>query len=206
MMKRVFLASALSFSSGALMVPQAHAEVALTAPQQTIVHHIEDTLSQTESFQARFEQVSSADGQTSHGTVLVARPGRMRFTYDAPSPLSVVANEGRMVFQDTSIDQVTTMPLDRTPLGLLLRPHPHFSGDVTITGYHQQKGQIELHVVRTESPSEGELTLFFTAHPLALQGWNVVDAQGRQTRIHLSEVQTGVPVDAKEFALPKDDE
>lgn len=205
MIKRLLLASAIGFWGVSASATHARAEVTLTASQQSVVHHIEDILAQTATFQARFEQLTVANGQVSHGTVTVARPGRMRFSYDPPSPLSVVANDGRVVFQDTSIDQTTTLPLDRTPLSLLLRPHPRFSGDVTVTGFQQQKGQIQLKAVRTDNPSEGELTLVFSSHPLALQGWSVVDAQGRQTRIYLSDVRTGVAVESKMFDLPKDE-
>lgn len=205
MLKRLFFVSVMSCVGVSFQLPSAYAEIVLTAPQQSIVHRIEESLSKTDTFQARFEQVTVASGDVSKGTVLIARPGRMRFSYDPPSPLSVVANDGRVIFQDTSIDQTTTLPLERTPLSLLLRPNPRFSGDVTITDFQQKQGHIELKAVKTENPSEGELTLFFKARPLALQGWTVVDAQGRQTRIRLSDVHTGVAIDPKSFDLPKED-
>ena len=126
--------------------------------------------------------------------------------YYGPIPLLLVANDGKVVFQDRSVGQVTVMPLDRTPLGLLLRPDLKLSGDVTVTGFDRKNGQINLQVEKTESPGEGNLTLMFSEAPLALLGWEVVDAQGRTTRIALSDIRTGGSVSQSLFTLPKSED
>lgn len=48
-----------------------------------------------------------------------------------------------------------------------------------------------LTLVRTKSPSDGTLTLYVNQSPLMLTGWAVVDAQGRETRIRLSQIAMG---------------
>ena len=180
------------------------APVQLRPADQGWVSRIEDTLGKVSTLQARFRQ-TAADGSTTSGTATLDRPGRMRFDYDKPSPLLLVANDGRVVFQDRSVDQVTTLPLDRTPLGLLLRPEFKLSGDVTVTGFEHRDGQIRVQLVRTQSAGEGSLTLVFSDAPLALLGWSVVDAQGRTTTIALAEVQLGGTVSQSLFVLPKAD-
>ncbi|UMM63319.1 LolA family protein [Aristophania vespae] len=199
MIRRLSLAFFLFFIMG---LNPALAKAVLSSAQQVWVSKIEQNLTQIQSFQARFRQ-TSPKGEGSSGTVILVRPGRVRFNYDAPSPLLLVANQGKVVFQDRSIDQITTLPLKRTPLGLLLRPDPHLTGDVTITSFHEIKGQIQLRVVRTAAPQEGELTLYFSKTPLALLGWSVLDAQGASTHIQLSDIQTGINVDPQIFTLPK---
>lgn len=178
--------------------------VQLRPADQGWVSRIEDTLGKVSTLQARFRQIA-ADGSATTGTATLDRPGRMRFDYDKPSPLLLVANDGRVVFQDRSVDQVTVIPLDRTPLGLLLRPEFRLSGDVTVTGFEHRDGQIRVQVVRTQSAGEGTLTLVFSDAPLALLGWSVVDAQGRTTTISLSDVHLGGSVPQSLFVLPKVD-
>lgn len=178
--------------------------VQLRPADQGWVSRIEETLGKVTTLQARFRQ-TAADGSTTMGTATLDRPGRMRFDYDKPSPLLLVANDGRVVFQDRSVDQVTTIPLDRTPLGLLLRPELKLSGDVTVTGFEHRDGQIRVQVVRTQSAGEGTLTLVFSDAPLGLLGWSVVDAQGRTTTISLSDVRLGGNVPQSLFVLPQAD-
>lgn len=174
----------------------------LSHAQQLWIGRIEKNLADTHSFQAKFQQIAP-DGKASTGTVILVRPGRVRFNYDPPSPLLLVANDDKVVFQDRSIDQVTTLPLRRTPLGLLLRPDPRFSGDVTVTSFRESAGEIQISVVRTQTPDEGELTMFFAREPFAFLGWTVRDAQGAVTQIRLSDVQTNIVVAADLFTLPK---
>ncbi|MBN3866287.1 LolA family protein [Gluconobacter kondonii] len=180
------------------------APVQLRPADQGWVSRIEDTLGKVTTLQAHFRQ-TAADGSVTTGTATLDRPGRMRFDYDKPSPLLLVANDGRVVFQDRSVDQVTTLPLDRTPLGLLLRPEFKLSGDVTVKGFEHRDGQIRIQLVRTQSAGEGSLTLVFSDAPLSLEGWSVVDAQGRTTTIALSDVHLGGDVPQSLFVLPKAD-
>jgi len=209
-MNRLFFRAAVAsafISVAALPLPaMAQAGPAQLRPvDQGWVARVQDTLAQITTLQARFQQIAP-DGKAVAGTATLDRPGRMRFDYDSPSPLLLVANDGKVVFQDRSVGQVTVMPLDRTPLGLLLRPDLKLSGDVTVTGFDRKNGQINLQVEKTESPGEGNLTLMFSEAPLALLGWEVVDAQGRTTRIALSDIRTGGSVSQSLFTLPKSED
>ncbi|QDH17649.1 LolA family protein [Swingsia samuiensis] len=174
----------------------------LRPTDQGWIARIQDQLGEIVTLQARFQQ-TAPDGKVTTGIAFLDRPGRMRFAYDKPSPLLLVANDGKVVFQDKSIDQVTAMPLNQTPLGLLLRPDLKLSGDVTVSGFIHQNGQIHLQLQKTSSPGEGTLTLQFSETPLAFQGWTVVDAQGRMTRIALSDIHTGGTLSQSLFKLPK---
>ncbi|MBS0993660.1 outer membrane lipoprotein carrier protein LolA [Gluconobacter cerinus] len=210
MMNRLFFRAAVAsafISVAALPLPaMAQAVPAQLRPvDQGWVARVQDTLAQITTLQARFQQIAP-DGKAVAGTATLDRPGRMRFDYDSPSPLLLVANDGKVVFQDRSVGQVTVMPLDRTPLGLLLRPDLKLSGDVTVTGFERKNGQINLQVEKTESPGEGNLTLMFSEAPLALLGWEVVDAQGRTTRIALSDIRMGGSVSQSLFTLPKSED
>ena len=176
-----------------LLLAATPALAALTPADQGWVARIQDTLNGLVTLKGRFQQ-TAPDGRRTTGTVWLDRPGRMRFEYDRPSPLLLVAGGNTLVFTDSALKQTTEIPLEKTPLGLLLRPNLSLSGDVTVTGFSHADGLLRVTLVRTASPSDGSLTVFMTDSPLGLRGWSVVDAQGRETRIDLSDVATGVPV------------
>jgi len=197
-MKRFLLVLALAAAAippAALADP--HAAV-LTDADAATLRQIEQYLNALRTLKARFVQVAP-DGKTEAGIAWLSRPGRMRFAYDKPSPLLLVAGHGTVVFRDNKLDQTTNIPIGQTPLGLLLRDTISLGGDIAVTHFARLPGQIQITLVKTASPGDGSLTLFLNADPLALAGWSVVDAEGRQTTIHLSDVQVGGDFDAALF-------
>ena len=170
----------------------------VTPQDQADLNRIEAYLDSMRSLKARFLQVAP-NGSISQGTAWLERPGRMRFQYDPPSPLLLVAGHGLVVFNDKSLNQTSNIPIGRTPLGILLADHVHLSGDVTVTGMQHLPGQIQVSLVRTASPGDGTLTLVFADNPLSLKQWTVLDAQRQETRVTLYDVQTGGNFDPKLF-------
>lgn len=159
---------------------------------------IETYLDGLRTMKAHFLQVAPS-GAISQGTVWLDRPGRMRFQYDPPSPLLLVAGHGLVVFHDKSLNQTTNIPIGQTPLGILLSDHVHLGGDVTVTGMQHLPGQIQVSLVRTSSPGDGTLTLVFADNPLALRQWTVTDAQRQQTTVTLYNAEIGGAFDQKLF-------
>ncbi len=185
----LLLAGGTAATARAQVTPAAPAAV-LTPADRGWIDRIQDTLNAITTLKGRFQQIAP-DGRRSTGVVWLDRPGRMRFEYDKPSPLLLVAGAGRLVFTDSALKQTTEIPLDKTPLGLLLRPQLSLSGDVTVTGFGHGSGMLQVALVRSASPSDGSLTVFMGEAPLALRGWSVVDAQGRETRIDLFDLASG---------------
>ncbi|GBQ59425.1 LolA family protein [Komagataeibacter swingsii] len=184
--------------AGGGAVPTAHAQeqMAVGASDQdhALLERVERHLDAISLLKARFRQ-TAPDGKQSTGTAWIDRTNRrMRFQYDPPSPLLLVANHDQVVFNDSQLDQTTTMPMDKTPLGLLLRPHLQLSGDVTVTGLTREGNVLEITVVRTDSPGDGSMTLIFHDSPLLLRGWIIQDAQQETTRVDLLDASTGGPM------------
>src|SRR6516164_7880186 len=159
---------------------------------------IETYLDGLRSLKAHFLQVAP-NGAISQGTVWLERPGRMRFQYDPPSPLLLVAGHGLVVFHDSSLNQTSNILLSQTPLGILLADHVRLQGDVTVTAMQRLPGQIQVSLIRTASPGDGTLTLVFADNPLTLRQWTVLDAQRQETRVTLYNVETGGQFDPKLF-------
>lgn len=195
----------LLLSSNALARSTKQISEAVELSQQVWLEKIEASLAETHTFRARFTQEAEQNG-VSTGEVSLQRPGQMRFSYDPPSPLLLVASEGKVVFQDRSIGQITSIPVEHTPLGLLLRPDPRFSGDVSVIGFTQERNEIRLRVTKTDSPGEGEMTLYFSKKPLILKGWSVLDAQGHRTSVFFTRPQMGIKLSPSLFVLPKEED
>lgn len=172
-------------------IARAQARAAPLSPQdRTDLTRIEQYLAGVRTLKARFLQVAP-DGRTSGGQAWLDRPGRMRFQYDPPSPFLLVGGNGLLVFHDSQLKQTSNIPLNSTPLGILLRADLRFSGDVTVTGIQRMPGQIQVSLVRTATPNEGTLTLIFADNPLQLRQWTVMDAQRQETRVTLYDVTLG---------------
>jgi outer membrane lipoprotein-sorting protein len=170
----------------------------ISSAEQVDLTRVENYLNSMPSLKARFLQIGP-DGQTTEGQAWLQRPGRMRFQYDPPSQLLLVAGHGMAIFHDQQLDQTSTIPLSSTPLGLLLADHIHLQGDVTVTRYSHPAGQIQLTLVRSAHPQDGSLSLFFADQPLTLRSWSVVDAQARETRVSLFKISPGGDFDQNLF-------
>ncbi|MBE7211272.1 MAG: outer membrane lipoprotein carrier protein LolA, partial [Gluconacetobacter diazotrophicus] len=75
---------------------QAGVVAPLTPADQGWIARIQDTLNGITTLKGRFEQ-TAPDGKRSTGTVWLDRPGRMRFQYDPPSPLLLVAGNDKLL-------------------------------------------------------------------------------------------------------------
>ncbi len=193
---RLSLAPLLLDAARAVAQPAFHP----TPQDQADLQRIETYLDGLRSMKARFLQVAPS-GAIAQGEAWLERPGRMRFQYDPPSPLLLVAGHGLVVFNDKSLNQTSNIPIGRTPLGILLADHVHLSGDVTVTDMQHLPGQIQVSLVRTASPGDGTLTLVFSDNPLTLRQWTVLDAQRQETRVTLYNMQLGGSFDPSLFEL-----
>jgi outer membrane lipoprotein-sorting protein len=198
--RRTLLLSAafLPLSRTAGAAPAVAPGLTLTPQDKADITRIEAYLNSLTSLKARFTQVAS-DGGVTQGTAWLERPGRMRFQYDPPAPFVLIASHGQLIFNDSSLGQTSNVPLNRTPLGILLADRVELAGAVTVTGMQHLAGQIQLTMVRTASPGDGSLTLIFADPPLTLRQWTVVDAQRRVTHVTLQNAQTGGSFDPQLF-------
>ena len=201
-MTRRDLLALLAASPAALAATAAWAQTAapaaLTPQDKADLDRIGAYLDGVKTLKAQFQQVAP-DGGVSRGLTWMERPGRMRFQYDPPTPLLLVAGSGLFVFYDRQLNQTTNIPLGSTPLGLLLADHLTLSGDVTVVALDRQPGVISVTLRRTASPGDGTLTLVFSDPPLLLRQWAVVDAQRQETRVALFDVELGGTFDEAMF-------
>lgn len=165
----------------------------------------ENYLNGLKTLSGDFTQINSR-GQKAEGTIQIFRPGRMRLSYNPPSTLLIVADGKWLVTQDRQADEVNYVSLENTPAAFILRPQVRFSGDVAITNViPKDNNTTEISLIRREDPDAGYITLVFQDDPVALKEWSVIDAQGIETRVMLSNIQSNIQLPLGIFKIESPD-
>jgi outer membrane lipoprotein-sorting protein len=172
------------------------AAVALTLQDNADLQRIAAYLNSIRTMYAKFRQVASGGGIAT-GQLWMARPGRMRFEYDPPSPILLLADMFYVYYIDKELIQMSKVGLKSTPAWLLLRD-PITFGDLIVTLFERGANTIRLTVVEKAEPDNGSLTMVFS-DPLALQQWSIVDQQRKTTTVALYDERFGVALDPKLF-------
>lgn len=199
---------------GAAALAALLAAPATAADQQAVVRDVEVYLNGIRTLQANFRQ-TAPDGGVSTGKLFIDRSrSAMRFDYDPPSKILLVApGDWRLIFYDGSIQQVNVIPIGETPLGFLLSDEVKLAGDVTVQAVAERADEVVVALVRSAEPDQGKVVLTLAREPMQLKSWAVTDAQGLTTVIELDQVRTGMELDRKLFVwldpklfgYPKDD-
>jgi outer membrane lipoprotein-sorting protein len=192
------IGAALLLLVGATVARAAPAPAALT-PQDTLeLQRIAAYLNNIRTMTARFQQVAN-NGGVSTGHLWVARPGRMRFEYDPPTPITLLADTASVYYWDKQLNQTSKYELRQTPAWFFLRDPISFGADVVVTRFERFSGGVRVTVVESAQPDTGSLTLDFSENPVTLRQWTVIDQQAKRTVVTLSDLQFGMALDPKLF-------
>lgn len=149
--------------------------------------------------QARFTQSSPGGGRAA-GTVYIQKPGRMRFEYDPPAQLLVVADGRVVAVRDNELRTTERTPLRSTPLNIILGENIDLERNARVLRV-SQAGPWHMITVRDRAGQmDGQITLQFNNGEL--RSWDVIDATGARTRITLSDVREPGALDSSLFRLP----
>ena len=93
----------------------------VASAQQLSLGQISQYLNQLQTAEGGFTQING-DGTLSTGTIYIKRPGRIRFEYNPPEKSLVIGQGGQLaIFDPRSNAGPEIYPLNRTPLGIILR-------------------------------------------------------------------------------------
>jgi outer membrane lipoprotein-sorting protein len=183
------------------------AAASLAAPAHAELSEVQAHLRAVRTMTADFVQTAQG-GQSLRGRMTLARPGKVRFQYDDPKTL-VVGDGKSLALIDYRVNQVSRWPIRNTPLGVLLDPDvgdlARYARELTTA----EGGVPGLVTVQAKDPKHreyGVTTLYFRREAgapggLSLQGWRVLDAQGRTTQVQLSTVRFNAPVEPSAFTF-----
>src|ERR1700722_9250587 len=193
-------------SAAALLLLAAPRGAVAAAPPPAVVLSPQDTtelqkiaayLDGIHTMTARFSQ--AATGGEATGYLWLSRPGKMRFQYDPPNELLLLADAFYLYSWDPELKSMQKIGLRSTPAWFLLRDPISFSADIVVTRFEHTGNTVRVTVVQAAEPDQGSLTMDFTENPLALRQWTVIDQKGGATVVALSDLQFGMALDPKLF-------
>jgi outer membrane lipoprotein-sorting protein len=144
-------------------------------------------------------------GELAQGEFDLAKPGRLRFSYNPPSPIVIVATGGDIYVKNAQLNTVDRSSLSDTPLELLLNQDLDLRHDPMITGIEQQPGALIVHARAATTRNQSNITLVFSYPAIELRQWMVKDNQGGVTTVALTGLQAGAALPDSLFAAPQKD-
>ncbi len=144
------------------------------------------------TMQARFVQ-SNPGGTVVQGTFSVNRPGRMRFEYDPPSQLKIVADGRQVTMWDPPNRDFGQWPIGWTAASFLVRePFTLTGGDLAVEKVERADGMLQLTISQAKKPQEGKVIVRLSENPMVLRGWSIIDSRGQRVDVALNGLQTGL--------------
>jgi outer membrane lipoprotein-sorting protein len=162
----------------------------LDAKQQQLVGRVSAYLSNVRLMSGDFVQVGP-DGRKTEGQFYIQKPGRVRFEYQAPSPIELIADGQSVVVRDRKLATQDLYPLSQTPLRFLVADQIDLLRDTTVVGVTSD--DVFNTVIIEEKQVIGgthRLMLMFGAKDLQLRQWTVTDPQGYDTTVSIYNVDS----------------
>jgi len=197
LLKTIVITSSLLFPS--LLAPQP-ITASFNSKEKSEINRIEVYLNGIKYLRADFLQVSS-NGNMATGKLYMARPGKIRFEYDPPSPILLLSDGYFLRYVDKDLEQVTHLWLDNTPIGFLLDEDIKLSESITVTKFSQNANVLIINLKNSENPEQGAISLIFSDKPLKLKKWVIKDAQGITTTITLNNSERAIELNPTLFKL-----
>ena len=156
-----------------------------------------------QGLEADFRQISP-DGRAYRGVLHLLRPGRLRFDYAPPATLEVIADGRSVAIRDRRLDTMDTYFISQTPLKFLLAPRIDLARDMRVIDFRREGSLLALTLEDTNTfGGTSRIRLLFAEDPLGLLEWQVIDPQGLETQVILTNVnlEASPPLDL--FVIPK---
>src|SRR4051794_3815948 len=175
--------------------------VSLTPYQRSVIERVETYLSHTQVLSGQFVQVGP-DGRRTQGEFYIQKPGKVRFDYDAPSPIDIIADGQTVVVRDRSLATQDIYPLSQTPLRFLLSDHVNLMTDTNLVAVYADDVFITV-VVEEKAGIVGtsRLMIMFSAKDMQLKQWTVTDPQGYDTTVAVYNLDTSKRPDPAMFKI-----
>jgi len=153
------------------------------------------------TLQGNFVQTSPA-GTVVSGKFYLRRPGQIRFDYDDPSPITIVATGGMVYVENSDLETTDSYPLKKTPLRFLLSKKIDLS-DAVLKSVDRAPDHVAVTYASNDEDVEGEITLILSAPDLMIEKWAVTDPRGGATVVALNGVKAGGSFENRLFRAPE---
>ena len=184
------------------------AAIMLAAPAVTIaapspeLAQVQQHLRAVQTMTADFTQTDRG-GKVLTGTVVLKRPGKVRFQYQKGVNLLIVGDGKALNLIDYDVKQESRWPIGNNPLSVLLNPNQDLARFARVLPT-ADKRVLLVEAKDPKRPEFGTITMAFARVPgapagLTLQGWSTLDAQKNRSTIKLSNQRFNVPVAENNF-------
>ncbi len=144
----------------------------------------------------------AADGRRFEGKLYIQRPGKMRFQYQPPVTMEVIADGTSVAIRDKKLATQDLYSIGQTPLKFLVKERMDLARDSVVTGV-STKGDIVSVKIEDRSTLGGtsKITLNYDLAANELRQWVVIDPQGYETSVSLYNLDTQRRPDPKNFVI-----
>ncbi len=193
--RRQFVAGTMAgFALAALPMP------AMAAADPAAAQKIADHFSSVKTMMGEFVQFGPRGEQTG-GKFFIQRPGKLRFNYEKPSPMRVIADGKNVVIGNMKLKTWDLYPLSKTPLSLLLSEKIDL-GHQMVRDVKQEADLTTIVLGDKTIFGDSTITLMFDPKTFDLRQWTITDVQAKDTSVMIFNVQNGVQLDPSVFEIP----
>jgi outer membrane lipoprotein-sorting protein len=194
-----------SSSSSAPAAPAAPAAPEPPSPfdakQRALLGRISTYLSGMQTIVGKFVQVGPDGGRTD-GTFYVQKPGRVRFAYNPPSPIDIIADGSSVVVRDRKLATQDLYPLSQTPLRYLLADRIDLLRDTDVVSVSSDESFVTVVIEQKQLfVGTDRLMIMFDAKDLTLKQWTVTDPQGFDTTVAVYNLDSSKKPDPNLFVI-----
>ncbi|WP_421594449.1 outer membrane lipoprotein carrier protein LolA [Shinella sp. M27] len=190
---------ALAFAAGLSLLSPVEASAQASAAAQKIADHF----ASVKTMAGEFVQFGPRGEQTG-GKFFIDRPGKIRFNYEDPSPMRVIADGRSVVIGNRKLKTWDLYPLSKTPLNLLLGNKIDLSAKM-VRSVKEEADLTTIVLGDRNMFGDSTITMMFDPKTYDLRQWTITDAQGKDTSVMIFNVKTGIPLDDKVFTIPYDE-
>ncbi len=174
-------------------VPQAvavqPAAASIPTTPQAAIERVNAYFNGIDQLSASFSQTSP--GGRSGGTLALKRPGQLQFAYAPPSTLEIISDGKSVAVRDRKLGTNDVYSVGQTPLKFLLKEDFDLGRDTKVRDVQTSPDGIV--TIRFEDSATfggtSKISLRFDARANALRQWTIIDPQGFETTVSLTNVQ-----------------
>ena len=158
-------------------------------------------LSSLSTLVGNFVQVGP-DGSKTQGDFYIQKPGKVRFEYDPPSPIDIIADGSSVVVRDRKLATQDVYPLSQTPLRFLLSDRIDLMKDTNVVNVTADDLFISVTIEEKQAlVGTSRLLLMLGAKDGQLKQWTVTDPQGYDTTFAVYNLDTTKKLDPSMFKI-----
>jgi outer membrane lipoprotein-sorting protein len=171
------------------------------ANQKAQAARVSAYLSSLQSLVGNFVQVGP-DGSKTKGDFYIQKPGKMRFEYDDPNPIAIVADGQTLVVRDRKLATQDVYPLSQTPLRFLLSDRIDLLKDTNVVSVSADDLYISVTIEEKQALiGTSRLMLMVGVKDGQLKQWTVTDPQGFDTTVAVYNLDTSKKLDPSLFKI-----